>query len=267
MKGQLGVVFEKFWAWALSSGVVLGKNLVSFVLILAIGWLIARLASRTVRLALEKSHLKPSPLFIRFSTNVTGRGLMLIAVIVGLGVLGVDTGALIAGLGVSGLVLGFALKDTLSNFAAGGLILLYRPFDLGHSIEVGGVAGIVMDLTLVATVLHTADNRVIMIPNSKVWGNNIVNISLMSTRRVDLTIGVDYQSDVDQISTLLREIMYEHERVLQSPAPSVTLRALSGATASYLLSAWVGSGDYEQVREELLKTIKLRLEEAKITAV
>src|SRR5690554_602014 len=140
INGQLGTMFDRVLAWTLGSGVVLGKNLISFLLILFVGWLIARLASRTIRLALEKSHLKPSPMFIRFSINVTGRGLMLIAVIVGLGVLGVDTGALIAGLGVSGLVLGFALKDTLSNFAAGGLILLYRPFDLGHSIEVGGVA-------------------------------------------------------------------------------------------------------------------------------
>ncbi len=267
MKGQLAVVIDRVWVWMLSSGVVLGKNLVSFFLILIVGWVISRLASRAIRLALERSHLKPSPLFIRFSSNVAGRGLMLIAVIVGLGVLGVDTSALIAGLGVSGLVLGFALKDTLSNFASGALILLYYPFDLGHSIEVAGVAGRVQDLTLVATVLHTADNRVIMIPNSKVWGNNIINISLMKTRRVDLTIGVDYQIDVDQISALLTDIMYEHEMVLENPKPAVTLRALTGATTSYLLSAWVSSTDYEQVREELLKAIKTRLEEAKITAV
>ncbi len=259
-------LWEQVWLWLLGSGVVLGKKLVGFVLIMAVGFLLARLASRTVRLALEKSHLKPSPLFIRFSTNVTGRGLMLIAVIVGLGVLGVDTGALIAGLGVSGLVLGFALKDTLSNFAAGGMILLYQPFDIGHSIEVSGVAGVVKDLTLVTTVLHTADNRVIMIPNSKVWGNNIVNVSLMATRRIDLTIGVASKADVDEVVALFESVLRAHAKVLKSPAAEVSLRGLSGSSMSFLLSAWVRADEFESVRAELLRTIKYRLEEAQIAA-
>ncbi|MFU8805132.1 MAG: mechanosensitive ion channel family protein [Bradymonadaceae bacterium] len=251
-------------AWLTTEGLALAKNLVVFGLVIVGGIIAGRIASSAIGVGLDKSRLQPSPLFKHFATNVAKKAIFLLAFIIGLGNLGIDTGALIAGLGVSGLVLGFALKDTLSNFSAGGLILLYRPFDIGHFVEIGGTTGTVKDLTLVSTILHTPDNKVITMPNSKVWGNSIINFSASDTRRLDLVVGVAYDADIDQAMAIFMEILEGHEKVLEDPEPQVRLRELGASSVDFNVRSWVATSEYWPTHAELLRSIKYRLDEAGI---
>lgn len=250
--------------WILKGGVVLGRNLLLFFGILLAGWILARLAEFTLERAIERSKYKPSPLFNRFVVNVSRKTIWLIAIVVGLDNLGVDTAALVAGLGATGIVIGFALKDTLSNFASGALILLYSPFDVGDWVEVGSHSGTVKDLTLVNTVLTTGDNKHVTLPNSKVWGNPIVNYNAADTRRVDIVAGVAYGTDLDQARDLFRQILDEHELVHDEPEPVVRVKNLGDSSVDFDVRAWVDTGDYWTVQPQLLREIKVRCDEAGI---
>ncbi len=258
-------VSELAQAWLATEGLGLLRNLVVFALILLAGFIIAKLARRAVVTALERSHLKPSPLFQQFVANVTSKVIGLVSLIVGLGNLGVDTAALVAGLGVSGLILGFALQDTLSNFASGMMILLYQPFDVGDFVEVGGMMGKVQDLTLVSTILHTPDNKVVTFPNSKVWGNAITNFTVSGTRRVDLEVGVAYDSDVDEVMEIFFDILDDCDLVKDDPEPVVWMMNLGDSSLDFSVRGWVNVADFWPTRSELLRRVKYELDGAEVT--
>ncbi len=248
-------------AWLAAEGLALLRNFVVFVLILLVGWVLSRVARRAITAAIDRSHLKPSPLLRQFATNVASKSTLLFALIIGLGNLGIDTSALIAGLGVSGLVLGFALKDTLSNFASGMLILLYQPFDVGHFVEVSGTMGTVRDMTLVSTILTTPDNKVVNFPNSAVWGSPITNFSASGTRRVDLEVGVAYDTDMDHARRVFLDILDENELVLEDPEPMVMISELNDSSIDFFVRGWVETPNFWSVRDELLRQIVYRLDE------
>lgn len=250
--------------WLTNDGVGLLKNVAIFLLIMVVGFIAAKLARRMVAAALDRSHLQPSPLFKQFAVNVASKATFLIIFVFALGNLGIDTSALIAGLGVSGLVLGFALKDTLSNFASGMLLLLYQPFDVGHFVEIDGMTGTVQDLTLVSTILTTPDNKVISLPNSAVWGNAIINFSGSDRRRIDLVVGVAYDTDIDRARRIFSEILDENETVMDDPEPIVMMADLADSSVNFHVRGWVPTDDYFPVRSELLRQIKYRLDEAEI---
>jgi small conductance mechanosensitive channel len=250
--------------WLMREGVVLGRNILVFLLVLGAGWLATRLVDRALRAAIDNSRFQPSPLFGQFVVNVARKAVWIVALVLALDNLGIDTAALIAGLGASGLVLGFALKDTLSNFASGALLLLYNPFDVGDYIEVAGNDGTVADLTLVNTVLHTGDRKVVTLPNSKVWGSAIVNYNTSELRRVDIVAGIAYGEDVDRAREIFMDILESHELVLTDPAPVVRVKALADSCVNFDVRAFVKNGDYWTVQPEVLRAIKKRLDEADI---
>ena len=248
--------------WITRGGLNLIQNVGIFLLIVLAGWLLASAAERGLQAALERSRYQPSPLFSQFVVNVARTSIWIVALILGLDNLGVDTGALIAGLGASGLILGFALKDTLSNFASGALLLLYNPFDIDHYVEVAGQEGTVKDLTLVSTVLHTSDNRVVTIPNSQVWNAPITHYNAADARRIDLVVGIGYNEDVDEAMAIFREVLDDHELILDEPGIVVRVRELADSSVNFDVRGWTATDDYWTARPQILREIKLRLDEA-----
>ncbi len=247
--------------WLVQHGPLLIRNITIFIAILLVGWILANVVDRALNSAIKRSRYQPSPLFGQFVVNVARKTVWIIAIVLGLDNLGVDTAALIAGLGATGIILGFALKDTLSNFASGAMILLYSPFDVGDFIEVAGESGTVRDLTLVNTVLHTGDRKVITLPNSKVWGSAIVNYDTSDIRRIDLVAGIAYGDDVDRAKEIFSEILAEHPKILEDPAPVVRINELGGSSVNFDVRGFVNREDFWDVRPELLRQLKVRCDE------
>jgi small conductance mechanosensitive channel len=162
-------------------------------------------------------------------------------------------------MGVGSLVLGFAFRDTLSNFAAGLLIIIYRPFRLGDTVDIGGTMGQVADFTIVNTCLRAFDGPVIYLPNSKVWGNKIVNISRAKTRRAIFTIGIGYDDDLKKAWQVLRDLVAGDERILKEPGPFIRLSELADSSVNFQLFVYSSPGDYGSLLNDFYSRAKTRL--------
>ncbi len=264
MSAEWSEASEFVTTWLATEGLTLGRNILAFLLILAVGYLVAKLARRSVVSALRRSHLQPSPLFQQFAANVASKSILLVTLIIALSNLGVDTAALVAGLGVSGLIIGFALQDTLSNFASGMMILMYQPFDVGHFVEVGDIMGTVDDMTLVSTILKTPDNKLVTMPNNKVWGSPITNFTATGVRRIDLVVGVAYDTDIDEAREVFAELLDSNEGVLEDPEPIVWVGELNNSSIDFFVRGWVETADFWAVRSDLLRQVKYYLDDAGI---
>jgi small conductance mechanosensitive channel len=167
---------------------------------------------------------------------------------------------LLAGLGIAGFVIGFALQDTLSNFASGLMILVYRPYDVGDAIEAGGVIGSVSQMNLVSTMIMTFDNQLLVVPNNKIWGDVIRNITNQNTRRVDMTFGIGYSDDVSKAERVLTEIVTSHEKVLEDPAPMIRLHELGDSSVNFIVRPWSKTSDYWDVYWDVTREVKRRFD-------
>jgi small conductance mechanosensitive channel len=167
---------------------------------------------------------------------------------------------MLASLGVAGFILGFALQDSLSNFAAGAMILLYQPFDVGDVVKAGGVSGKVRHLSLVSTTILTFDNQKLIVPNRKIWGDVIRNVTAEETRRVDLVFAVRYQEDVDRALDALRAVAVAEERILSEPAPLIKVNDLSQGRVDLILRPWVKTTDYWGAYWDLNRAVKQRFD-------
>ena len=185
-------------------------------------------------------------------------------IIAALGELGIQTASFIAILGAAGLAVGLALQGSLSNFAAGVLIILFRPFKSGDFIDAGGAMGIVEQIHVFHTKMRSADNKAIIVPNSSIMGGNITNFSAKETRRVDLVIGVSYDAYIPDAKKLLREVVESDERVLEDPAVFVAVTELADSSVNFTIRAWVNSADWWPTLCDLTENIKLKLDEAGI---
>lgn len=246
--------------WLQSNGTGLVFRALTFVLILLGFWAIARIARGAVRRGLERSKLQVSSLAREFFVKSTGRLVMLIGLIIAIAQLGVEVGPLLAGLGIAGFVIGFALQDTLSNFASGLMILVYRPFDVGDAIEAGGVVGSVSEMNLVSTMIMTFDNQLLVVPNNKIWGDVIRNITNQQTRRIDMTFGIGYSDDIDKAERVLTEIVTSHEKVLEDPAPMIRLHELGDSSINFVVRPWSKTGDYWDVYWDVTREVKRRFD-------
>jgi small conductance mechanosensitive channel len=197
--------------------------------------------------------------------STAGGLVLLLGVLFGLAQLGISVGPLLAGLGIAGFIVGFALQDTLGNFAAGMMILFYRPYDVGDIVEAGGIFGKVSRMSLVNTTILTFDNQTLVIPNSKIWGDVIKNVTAQAQRRVDMTFGIGYGDDIPKAEKVLTEIVTSHEKVLKDPAPVVRLHTLNESSVDFIVRPWVNKDDYWDVYWDVTRAVKLRFDETGIS--
>jgi small conductance mechanosensitive channel len=249
----------KEWVVSPDGGIKLGLNILFFVLILILAKIIASIASNIVSRALNKVG-KGSELLRDFLSNITGQTIFLVGIVVALGRLGINTGPLLAAIGAAGFIIGFALQGTLGNFAAGVMILLYRPYDIGDVVTAGGVTGKVQAMTLVSTTLLTPDNQINIVPNGSIWGDVITNVTGNSTRRVDMKFGIGYGDDVAKAEKVLTEIVSSHPKVLQDPAPVIKLQELADSSVNFVVRPWSATSDYWDVFFDVHREVKMRFD-------
>ncbi len=235
------------------------------LLILFIFWQFAKLVQMLTKKALSSSHVKISNLLRSMIQSTVRNIVFLIGLLLAISQMGISLGPLLAGLGILGFIIGFALQGTLSNFASGVMILLYRPFDVGDVVEAGGVLGKVNHMSLVNTTFMTLDNQRLIVPNNLVWEGVITNITAQRVRRIDLMFGIAYGDDVDKVEKILTDIMVAHEAVLDSPEPVVKLHELAESSVNFVVRPWVKTDDYWETYWDITKAVKLRFDEEGIS--
>ena len=246
--------------WVRTKGASFVFQLLSFVLVLLAFWVLARIGRGAMKRGLKRSKLRISSLARDFFIKTTGRLIMLLGLIIAIAQLGIEVGPLLAGLGIAGFVIGFALQDTLSNFASGMMILVYRPFDVGDVIEAAGVTGKVDQMNLVSTMILTFDNQLLIVPNKQVWGGIIRNVTHQDKRRVDMTFGIGYSDDIPKAEKVLTEIITSHEKVLKDPEPIVRLHTLGESSVDFVVRPWSNTVDYWDVYWDITREVKQRFD-------
>lgn len=235
-------------------------NLIIFVLVILLFRFLSRLTRRGVILACERSGADLSTLLKDVLASVSGGTVMIIGVLMALSQVGISLGPMLAGLGVAGFIVGFALQDTLGNFAAGGMILIYRPYDVDDFVEVVGASGLVKKMSLVSTTITTFDNQTLVVPNSKIWGDVIKNVTAQRLRRVDLEFGIGYGDDIEHAERVLEDIITNHEQVLSKPEPMIKLHTLADSSVNFIVRPWVKTGDYWNVYWDITREVKMRFD-------
>jgi small conductance mechanosensitive channel len=235
-----------------------GVRILAALAILVIGRIVAGAIKKVLARAMERSRVDTT--LISFVTNVTYVALMAFVVIAAVGKLGVQTASFVAVIGAAGLAIGLALQGSLANFAAGVLMIIFRPFRVGDYIEGGGMAGTVEEISIFTTHMKSPDNRSIIVPNAKITSDSIVNYSAKEIRRVDLVAGVSYSDDIDKVKSVLWDIINSDERVLKDPAPTIALFELADSSVDFVVRPWVKSGDYWNFYFEIYEKIKKRFD-------
>ncbi len=231
-----------------------GVKIILALLIFFIGKRIARLITNLAVKALKKQDVDIE--LIGFLDSLLYWGLFAVVIIAALGQLGIQTASFVAILGAAGLAIGLALQGSLSNFAAGVLIILLRPFRVGDFVEVADTSGAVNNIRIFTTELRTGDNKAVIIPNARVLDSNIINYSSTGRRRVDLVIGIGYNDDIDHARNVLNGVIAKDSRILKDPEPVVAINQLADSRVNFVVRPWVRSDDYWAVHNDLLENIK-----------
>ncbi len=235
-------------------------NFLVFILIVLVFRVLSRLIRRAVVAACERPGVELSTLLKDILASVTSGTVMVFGILIALSQIGISLGPMLAGLGVAGFVVGFALQDTLSNFAAGGMILIYRPYDVDDFVEVTGASGLVKKMNLVSTTITTFDNQTLVVPNSKIWGDVIKNVTAQKLRRVDLEFGIGYGDDIEHAERVLEEIVSNHEMVLKKPETMIKLHTLGESSVNFVVRPWVKTEDYWDVYWDITREVKMRFD-------
>lgn len=244
------------------TNITVGNVLVA-ILVLIIGYLLVSIIVRYIRHAMKKANM--AKLLIEFVSRLAKIMLLIVVLLVVVSVLGIDVGAGLVSISVVfGFVIGFAFQDMLGNLAAGFMIALTKPFKVGDYVDAGGVSGSIQHVGVSNTTLLTPDNKKVIIPNSKVWGDAITNYTAMNTRRVDLVVGISYDDDIGKAIKIASELVKGHESVLADPAPLVATDELGDSSVDLVIRPWVNTSDYWNVKRDLIKKIKEAFDEAGI---
>lgn len=225
-------------------------------------WVARAITSATTKL-LSKSGL--DEMLLKFLSNLTYTLLLIAVVLAAIDSLGINVTSLLAIVGAAGLAVGLALKDSLSNFAAGVMIIIFRPFKIGDVINAGGSLGVVDEIGMFCTLMHTPDNQRIIMPNSAVINGTIININALGTRRVDLVIGIGYGDNIGTAKDIITKLVEADTHILKDPAFSIGVLELADSSVNLFVRPWVNSADFWAVKTELTENIKVALDEAGIT--
>jgi len=244
-------------------GSSIGISLLMALAILIVGRQLVKLILRLITVALEKSKVEDTVRI--FVTNLLNTLLMILVFIAAINQLGIETTSIIAVLGAAGLAIGLALQGSLSNFAAGILIVIYRPYKVGDYIEAGNHAGTVKDIQIFSTVLKTPDNKIVVVPNGSIMNGSIVNYSDQDTRRVDLIISCSYEDDIDKVRSVLEDILKKEKRILKDPKPQIAVAELADSSVNFIFRPWVKRTDYLPVYYSLLEEVKKRFDKEGIS--
>ena len=228
-----------------------------------LGWIISRLITATIRRLMTRARVEPS--IVGFTANLLYFAMMAFVIIAALQKLGLQTNSLVAAIGAAGLAVGFALQGSLSNFAAGIILILFRPFRVGDYIEGAGIAGTVQEIQVFATTFNTPDNKKIIVPNAQLTGGAITNYSAMPTRRIDLTFAISYTDNIDAAKSIIADVLKNDPRILPDPAPLIAVAELADSSVNIIARPWVKPADFWDVRFDAIEAVKKAFDARNIT--
>ena len=256
---ELDAIVQNIWELV----TIYGIKVLAAIVIFVVGRWIAKGFRKLVRNLMNKRNVDPT--ITGFVGNLTYVLLLTFVVVAALGQLGIQTTSFIAILGAAGLAIGLALQGSLANFAAGFLMIIFRPFKVGDYIEGAGTAGNVEAIQIFTTLLKTPDNKTVIIPNAKLTSDNIVNYTTKGTRRMDMVVGIGYDSDIDKAREILEELVTADDRVLKDPAHKIAVVELADSSVNFVVRPWVNVSDYWDVWFDLTEKVKKRFDEAGIS--
>ena len=240
-----------------------GLKVLGAIVIFVVGRVVARLLSKLAGKALVRAHVDKT--LVKFTEHFCYTLLLVLVVIAALTTAGVKTTSFIAVLGAAGLAVGLALQGSLANFAAGVLLMIFKPIKVGDFVEVGGIKGTVRDIRIFNTILDSPDNVRIVVPNAKVTSDKIMNFTVNGTRRVDLVVGVSYDDDLKKTKQVIEGVLSADERILPEPAPTVAVSELADSSVNFVVRPWVNTGDYWNVYFDMTGKIKTALDDNDIS--
>ena len=259
---DLSATWATLTGWLLSEegGLRWAKNIGLFLAIVFAAMFLARIVGKAIERVMARSS-QTSQLLGDFLVVTSRRLVQAIGVLIGLAALEVNVGPLLAVIGAAGFVIAFALQNSLGNFASGILVMVFKPFDVGDVVEIGGVLGTIKSMNLLSVLIHTPDNKAVIIPNNNVWSDSITNVTGTDTRRVDLVFGIGYGDDMEKAQGIMEQVVSEHPLVLKDPEPVVRVHALADSSVNFVCRPWVKTDDYWDVFWDVTRTVKERFDQ------
>ena len=246
-----------------TDGLAFGIDLALALVIFFLGRFFVRLVVRTLSKTMQNNGVEKT--LETFICNLVSMALLVVVVIAAIGQVGIQTTSFIAIFGAAGLAVGLALQGSLSNFASGVLIVLFRPYKVGDFVEAAGISGSVEQVQILTTILKTGDNKQVIVPNSQIMDTIITNYSAHDTRRVDMVVGVSYEDDLDKVRKTLEGIIAADDRILLDPAPKIAVAELADSSVNFVVRPWCATSDYWAVMWDLTETIKKRFDQEGIS--
>ena len=260
---DLGIDWAGLYQQFQTIGITFGIRIIAAIAIFVIGRMVARVVTNGIEKVLASRDV--DKILQTFFSNLVYWALMTFVIIAAINQVGIQTTSLIAIMGAAGLAVGLALQGSLSNFAAGVLIVMFRPYKVGDFVEAAGIAGSVVQVQILTTVLKTGDNKQIVVPNAQIMSGIITNYSANDTRRIDLVIGIGYDDDIDKTRDTIQQLVDADDRILKDPACLIAVSELADSSVNFVVRPWVKSADYSAVNFGLTEAIKKRFDKEGIS--
>ena len=263
MSDLTGFDWAGLWETVRMAGLDFGMKALIALVIFLVGRMIARLVTKGLHNVMQSQQV--DKILETFVCNLAYWALMIFVIIAAINQIGVQTTSLIAIMAAAGLAIGLALQGSLANFASGVLIVMFRPYRVGDFVEAAGIAGVVLQVQILTTILKTGDNKQIIVPNGQIMGSIITNFSANDTRRVEMTVGVSYDDDLDKVRSTIQDLVNADERILKDPECLIAVSELADSSVNFTVRPWVNTADYSSVKFDLTEAIKKRFDKEGIS--